>query len=350
MKKVLVAMSGGVDSSVTALILKSKGFYCEGVTAIFHNKEEGLPEYVKNAKKICEKINIKHTVLNFEEEFKKEVIGNFIKVYEEGKTPNPCILCNKTFKFGKILNYALNSNFTHIATGHYAKIKYSEKENRWLLKRSNNSLKDQSYFLYFLTQNQLKHTLFPLEDYNKNQVKEIAVENRLFKAEKIKESQDICFVEGVKYSKFIKENGGVKGFLKGNFVNTSGEVLGKHNGIVNYTIGQRKGIGISFKNPMFVKEINHAKNEIVLAEEEELFSKTLIAKNINLIKQDFLTKPLNCYAKVRYKQKEEKAKVWQLNQNTLKIEFEKNQRAIAKGQAVVLYDEEGFVLGGGEIF
>ena len=350
MKKILVAMSGGTDSSVTALILKNKGFYIEGVTAIFHNNGSGLPSYVEKANRVCEKIGIKHRVLNFEEEFKEKVIGNFIKVYEEGKTPNPCILCNKTFKFGEILNYALNSNFTHIATGHYAKIIYSEQEKRWLLKKSNNVLKDQSYFLYFLTQTQLKHTLFPLEDHNKDEVKKIAVENGLFKQDEIKESQDICFVEGKKYSKFIKENGGFKGFLKGNFIDVNGKVLGQHNGIVNYTIGQRKGIGLSFREPMFVKEIDYVKNEIVLGKEEELFEKTLTAKNINLIKEETLKEPIICTAKVRYKQKEEKAKAWQPNQNTLKVEFEKSQRAIAKGQAVVLYDEEGFVLGGGEIF
>ena len=347
MKKVLVAMSGGVDSSVACLNLKREGIYCEGVTANFCCKEEENLEYVKRAKKVCEKINIKHRVLNLTKEFEKEVILKFIEKYKKGKTPNPCIMCNKNFKFGMLLNFAKSLNFTHLATGHYAKIKYSNERNRWLLKKSKNIEKDQSYFLYFLTQEQLASVIFPLEDLEKEIVRNIAKENSLASAE-TKESQDICFVGRKSYGEFIK-NIAPDACLPGKFVDVNGKVLGEHKGIVNYTIGQRKGIGLSFKNPMFVQKINHETNEIVLTKEEELFETELYAKNINLVLFNSLEKKISCKAKVRYRQKESEAFVEQLDEDLIKVSFKTPQRAIAKGQAVVLYDYEDNVIGGGEI-
>lgn len=346
MKKVLVAMSGGVDSSVVALKLKKSGICCEGVTAKFYCKDVENWDYVKRAQNVCKRIGIKHRVLDFTKEFEKEVIGNFIEVYRQGKTPNPCIVCNRKFKFGRLLDFAKSLNFTHIATGHYAKITYSDAEKRFLLKKSRNVEKDQSYFLYFLTQDQLKHVMFPLEDYNKQYVRDVAKENG-FESAAAKDSQDICFVGGLKYSSFIKKHD-KNVCLPGKFVDIDGNCLGTHSGIVNYTIGQRKGIGLSFKNPMFVKKINSKTNEIVLTEEKNLFEKTLIAKKINLNLYDEIPGRIECKAKVRYRQKEAEVFVEQPDTDTLKVTFKTPQRAIAKGQAVVLYDED-VVIGGGEI-
>ena len=347
MKSVLVAMSGGVDSSVAALKLKQQGFNCAGVTALMHkNEKEKEPFYVELARQVCKQINIKHFTLDFSKEFKETVIKNFIDCYEEGKTPNPCILCNRFFKFGKILEFAKSLNFNYIATGHYAKIFYSAEKNRWLLKKSQNRFKDQSYFLYFLSQNQLKKTLFPLEDMDKKEVKKIAEKNN-FLAHKLKESQDICFITEKKYSNFIKKNS-LKKQQSGEFLDESGKVLGLHKGIINYTIGQRKGIGISFKKPMFVKKIDHIKNQIILCEEEQLFSNSLTAKNVNLISFENLNEPIFCKARVRYNQVEQDAILKKQENNLFSVTFKKKQRAIAKGQAVVFYNEDE-VLGGGEI-
>lgn len=347
MKSVLVLMSGGVDSSVAALKLKELGFNCAGVTAIMHKKEEEKePFYVKLAKGVCEQLKIKHFVLNFSKEFKEKVIKNFISCYEQGKTPNPCILCNSFFKFGKILEFAKSLNFNYIATGHYAKIFYSTNKKRWLLKKSKNQLKDQSYFLYFLTQSQLKRTLFPLEDMDKTTVKKIAKENN-FLAHKLKESQDICFITEKKYSNFIKKNS-LKKQQPGEFLDTNQNFLGLHKGIINYTIGQRKGIGLSFKKPMFVKKINPVKNQIILSEEEELFSSSLIAKNVNLISVKDIKEPVFCKAKIRYNQLEQDAILTKQEDGFFRVDFKKKQRAIAKGQAVVFFKDD-LVLGGGEI-
>lgn len=346
MKKVLVAMSGGVDSSVVALKLKQSGFLCCGATAIMYNSGQETPIYLSRAQKVCKQLGIEHVTLDYREEFKEKVIKPFIKTYEKGATPNPCILCNIYFKFGKLFEYAKNNNFDYFATGHYARVCYDSLKKRWLLKKSKNKDKDQTYFLYFLQQEQLEKILFLLEDLDKDVVKQIAKENG-FESYKIKESQDICFVEGKKYSSFIREHTR-KEWPQGNFVDVSGQVLGKHNGIINYTIGQRKGIGLSFKEPMFVQKIDFLRNEVVLSKEEELFTKIAFAKNLRFICKENLKDEFRCSLKIRYRQKEEEAIVFRVEKDLVKIVFEKKQRAVAKGQAVVFYSGED-VLGGGEL-
>ncbi len=346
MKKVVIAMSGGVDSSVVALKLKEEGFLCHGVTGVMYNEKKETPIYALRARRVCEQLGIKHTILNFTDEFKEKVINPFIKTYEEGKTPNPCILCNINFKFGRIFEYAMSLNYDYFATGHYARNIFDKEKKRWILKKSKNSNKDQTYFLYFLKQNQLERILFPLENLDKSVVKEIALKHG-FESAKVKESQDICFVGGIKYSNFIKNNSNKK-WEAGDFVDVNGKKLGVHNGIINYTIGQRKGIGLSFKEPMFVKEIDSFSNSVVLSTEKELFEDTILAKNLNYIAIEGLNEKINCSAKVRYRQNEEEATIYKERDDLVKIVFKNPQRAIARGQAVVFYDGED-VLGGGEI-
>ena len=344
MKKVLVAMSGGVDSSVVALKLKEKGFLCEGITAIMSKK--GPFDFVKRAQSVCEKIKIKHNVVDFSKEFEKEVIEKFIKTYEEGKTPNPCILCNKHFKFKRLLDLAKQKGFDFLATGHYAKIVKDEEENRFFLTKSKNVNKDQSYFLYFLNQEQLKSVLFPLEDLDKEYVKKIALQKG-FESAKVKESQDICFVGKEKYHEYIRKNSNIN-WLPGKFVNEEGKVLGQHKGVINYTVGQRKGIGLSFKEPMFVKQIDPIKNEVVLSNEIGLFQNVVFAKIDSLYITKSLKTSKRCTAKIRFRQAEEEIKILNIEDDILTVYFKNPQRAVAKGQALVLYEKD-YVLGGGEI-
>lgn len=354
MKKALIAMSGGVDSSVAAHIIKEQGYECIGVTMqLFKNEDIGLREKtccsledVEDARSVASKLGMPHYVFNFTEDFKKCVIGSFAKAYERGATPNPCIDCNRYMKFEKLLLRAKQLNIDYIVTGHYARIEYDEKSGRYLLKKAVDSTKDQSYVLYSMTQEQLKHTLLPLGNLHKSEVREIAEKHGFINAKK-HDSQDICFVRDGDYAKFIEEYTG-KTFEKGKFVDKEGNVLGEHKGIIRYTIGQRKGLGLAMPKPMYVCSKSVEENTVTLCEDEELYSTSLDANGFNWIAYEKIDKPIRVCAKVRYKHIEQWATATQTSADTVHIEFDKPQRAIAKGQAVVLYDGDT-VVGGGTI-
>lgn len=353
MKKAVIAMSGGVDSSVAAYLCKSDGYECIGVTMrLFTNDEIG--EYseksccsldsVNDARSVANKLGMPYYVFNFTDEFEKKVIEKFIRSYEEGSTPNPCIDCNRYLKFEKLFRRAEEIGFDYVVTGHYARI--SESNGRFLLKKAVDEHKDQSYVLYSMTQEQLAHTLFPLGEMTKDETRKIAEANGFINAKK-HDSQDICFVPDGKYAEFIEHYRG-KSYKSGNFVDTDGNVLGRHKGIIRYTIGQRKGLGLSLPEPMYVLEKRIEKNEVVLCKNSELFAKELDVEDVNWIAFDTLPESFSAKVKIRYNQKEESARITVLQENRVHIEFERPQRAIAKGQAAVFYDGE-VVLGGGTI-
>ena len=285
-------------------------------------------------------------MFNFAAKFKDEVIENFIRAYESGLTPNPCIDCNRYIKFEKLYLRARELDCRYIATGHYAKIERDTSNRPLLLKKAADSRKDQSYVLYTLTQEQLANTLFPLGDLTKSRVREIAEENGLANAKKL-ESQDICFVRGKSYADFIKEYTG-KAYPHGDFIDSSGKVLGRHRGIIHYTIGQRKRLGISSDKPLYVCRISARQNTVTLGGEAELYLSSLTVKRINLIAVDSIERPMRVKVKTRYRQPEQWAVVSQLDEDTLFIKFDTPQRAITAGQAAVLYDGD-IVIGGGTI-
>ncbi len=347
--RVLLGMSGGVDSSVSAILLKKQGYEVIGCTMILceNTKKENVNQAIIDAKKVCEKLNIEHHIFDLKEEFKTYVVNPFIKEYEKAKTPNPCVECNKFIKFGLLYKKAKELNCDYIATGHYAKIEYSEKYKQKVLKKAKEEKKDQSYFLYGITKEKLEHIIFPLQDYTeKTEIREIAKQNGLEIAEK-KDSQEICFIQDNNYTKFLKEQKQFK-IKKGNIVLKTGEVLGKHEGIYKYTIGQRKGLGISYSEPLYVTKIDLQNNQVIVGKEEELYSNILYAKNLNWQIDVEKKQELKCFAKIRYRAKESEATIFFIG-NTVKVEFEKEQRAITPGQSVVFYDAEGVLLGGGEI-
>ena len=339
--KAIIAMSGGVDSSVAAFLTKQNGYKLKGVTLSLEVGSEGD---ISDAKKVAERMGFPHEVLNLHEEFQKEVIDRFIDAYENSRTPNPCVICNKYIKFGRLLDYAEENGYSHTATGHYAQIECVN--GRYILKKGVDKTKDQSYVLYSLTQEQLKHSLFPLGSLSKNEVREIALENGFVNAKK-KESQDICFVPDGDYAGFIERYLG-KTYPEGDFVDFDGNVLGRHKGLIRYTIGQRKGLGLALPKPMYVCKLCTDNNSVMLGDNADLFSNTLDAYDINLITTDKLDSSIRAEAKVRYSQNAQKATVWQTDDNELHIEFDEPQRAITSGQAVVLYDGET-VIGGGTI-
>ena len=346
-------MSGGVDSSVAAYLLQQNGFETVGVTMkLFDNSDiDVLPEKsccsledAEDAKAVCAKLGIRHYMLNMTASFRDEVMERFVKSYENGATPNPCIDCNRYIKFEKMLHKALELEMDYIATGHYARIE--KQGDRFLLKKAVDLSKDQSYVLYSLNQQQLKITKFPLGEYTKVQVRQIAEENGFVNAKK-HESQDICFVPDGDYYSFIEKFTG-KSYPCGDFVDMQGNRLGEHKGIIRYTIGQRRGLGLALPASMYVVEKDLESNRVILGFNEDLFSKEVNVKDITLSACDSLENPEHLSAKIRYNQKEQPATVWQTDENHLRIEFDEPQRAVTKGQAAVIYDGDT-VIGGGTI-
>ena len=344
-KKVLLGMSGGVDSSVSALLLQEQGYEVIGVTMQLLDKEN--IESINDAKKVCQKLGIEHHVVDLKKVFKERVIENFISTYMCAKTPNPCVECNKYLKFGELFNIAKQFECDYIATGHYARIEYSNIYNQYVLAKSKSKLKDQTYFLYDIDKKILPNIIFPLSDFDdKNEIRKIAEERGLEIAQK-KDSQEICFIENNNYIEFLQKQNLGKTIERGNIVLKNGKILGTHNGLIHYTIGQRKGIGISYQEPLYVIKLDSEKNEVVVGTEKELYSKELTAKNLNFLVDINLQEGIEIQAKVRYRANPAKATL-KVEGDFAKVVFEQEQRAITPGQSIVFYMDD-IVLGGGKI-
>ncbi len=343
MTKVMAALSGGVDSSVAVFLLKQDGYDCAGSIMTLHAP---APESVADARSVAERLDVPFYVLDAQDVFRKCVIDDFIASYERGDTPNPCIVCNRLIKFSHFLQEAEKLGCDAIATGHYARIRKDENTGRYLLLRALDESKDQSYFLYMLSQHQLARTLFPLGELTKTQVRQIAEENGFINAHR-KDSQDICFVPDGDYMTFIEGYTG-KSYPTGNFLDLTGRKVGTHNGAVGYTLGQRKGLGLSMGAPVYVCGKDMEKNTVTVGPEEVLFSTTLIATDCNWFPFENLTEPITVTAKARSRHKEQPATVYPLENGCVEVVFHTPQRALTTGQAVVFYDGET-VIGGGTI-
>ncbi len=352
MPRAIIAMSGGVDSSVAALLMKEQGYDIIGVTLKLHALESNdelsccTSQDILDAKAVCDRLGIEHRVIDFESNFKENVIDRFVSSYINGGTPNPCIDCNRFIKFSKMLEIAKEEGFDYIVTGHYARVSYDEKSDRYLLKKGIDENKDQSYVLYSLTQDVLSRLKLPLGELSKDRVRELATEFALDNADK-KDSQDICFVSDGKYADFITQYT-KKTFPDGDFVDLQGNVLGKHKGIIRYTIGQRKGLNLSLPQSMYVCKKDIDSNTVTLCLNDELFSSELYADDVNLISVKELKEPMKLSAKIRYKHKEASATLYPCENSKVKLVFDEPQRAITKGQAVVMYQGDT-VVGGATI-
>lgn len=352
MSKAVIAMSGGVDSGVAAFLMKEKGFECIGATMKLYDNDDINIESdktccslddIEDARAVARRLSIPYYVFNFKDDFREKVIDKFVSAYENGATPNPCIDCNRYLKFEKLFVRMKELDYDYVVTGHYARI---EKDGgRYYLKKGRDASKDQSYVLYSLTQEQLAHVLFPLGDYTKSEIRRIAEEQGFLNAHK-RDSQDICFVPDGDYAAFIEKYTG-RTYPSGDFVDINGKPIGTHRGIIRYTNGQRKGLGVSLGQPMYVCGKDIENNTVTLCTGERLYSKELTAADFNWI----IPEPqgsISCTARVRYNMKEQPAHAQSLPDSTVKIVFDEPQRAVAKGQAAVLYDGDT-VLGGGTI-
>ena len=350
--RAIIAMSGGVDSSVAAYLMQQRGYDIIGATLrLFTNEDAGIREKsccslsdVEDARAVAHRLGIEHYVFNFSDDFRTEVMDRFVNAYENGRTPNPCIDCNRYIKFKRLLQRAKELEYDYVVTGHYARI--AKENGRYVLKKGLDETKDQTYVLYSMTQEQLKHTLLPLGELRKTEVREIAAEQGFINAKK-HDSQDICFVPDGRYADFIEQYTG-REYPCGDFVDMEGNVLGTHKGVIRYTRGQRKGLGLALPKPMYVCRTDLDKNLVVLGDNDDLFSSSLDASDINLMAVERIEQPIRVQAKIRYSQSAADAVVWQTGDDRLHVEFDKPQRAITRGQAVVLYDGET-VVGGGVI-
>ena len=355
-KKVVVGMSGGVDSSVAALLLKEQGYDVIGITMqIWQDEDRAFQEEqggccglsaVEDAEKVARMIDIPYYVMNFKDEFKRNVMDYFVEEYLRGRTPNPCIACNRHVKWESLLRRSMEIGADYIATGHYARVEQLAN-GRFVIRNSVTATKDQTYALYNLTQYQLSHTLMPVGEFAKEEIREIARKNNLPIAYK-PDSQDICFVPDGDYAGFIQREAPERVPGAGNFVTPDGTVLGQHLGITHYTVGQRKGLGLAMGHPVFVTEIRPELNEVVIGEAEDVFTKELSCRQINFMSVEDLTQPRRVLAKVRYAHKGQWGLLEKTGEDTLKCTFEEPVRAVTPGQAAVFYDGE-YVLGGGTI-
>lgn len=350
-KKVLVAMSGGVDSAVAALLIKKMGYSLGGITMKVWSDTETVVDddapipdaNCVDAKKIADALGIPHYCLALGDSFKECVINKFLEDYKNGLTPNPCVECNRCIKFGKLFESASRLGYNYLATGHYAKIEKDTYGNYYLNKAADAN-KDQSYFLWSIKKELLPYILFPLGEYTKPEIREIAAENNFSNAHR-SDSQDICFIKDGDYASFIKSTCSCD-FPCGSFTDIDGNVIGEHSGIINYTVGQRKGLGVAFGKPMFVGSKNAKNNTVMLCTDEQLYKDTLTATDINLLVDEAFESPIRLQAKIRYRHTPATATVTRTDENTFSVKFDLPQRAIAPGQSLVLYDGDRVVGGG----
>jgi len=356
-KKILVAMSGGVDSSVAAALLKERGYEVIGLTMdIFDIPKEfswgkSLSSCCgrrakKDAIRVAAQLGISHYVIDLKKSFRDIVIAYFCEEYKKGRTPNPCIRCNRFIKFDALWKSAKNLGADFLATGHHARITQDEKSGRYLLLKGKDTEKDQSYFLYTLTQEQLGRTVMPIGDFTKKDVRKMARQFGLAVHQR-PESQEICFIPDNDYARFLKQMI-PKAFQPGSIVDVERRVLGRHKGVLHFTIGQRRGMGVAASHPLYVLEIQPEENRIVVGHGDQLYKKNVRVSQVNLIKIDKVTSPLYVRAKIRYKHREAKAVLTSLEKNKARLDFEKPQRAVAPGQSAVFYDGD-VVVGGGII-